>query len=308
MLVIRLGHFGRERSLVGAVVIADTDPRKQLPIPNVEITGYARGVAAQAKSDSSGFFRLGWHTWFWPRQQVALRFQHPGYEILETTEPLGGQLYIAHLTPVPSKHTAESSHGPEVNLADIRVRYAIKATTTADVGSTSKTFEVVNTGNIPCEGQPPCSPDGKWKAATGSFSLDAGADQQFQNVRVSCIAGPCPFARIETDGFSHGGSRITVSVLAWSDTVSYLVEAEVVHTSLSDMIREAYPTFFDRTMTFTLPPTGQGPSIQAEVNGARIVFPLGPALILSWAWCNRQVAEDGTQVYACILKPGYRFR
>jgi hypothetical protein len=90
--------------------------------------------------------------------------------------------------------------------------------------------------------------------------------------------------------------------------VTFLVEAEVVHTMLSDAIRQAYPSIFGREMTFTLPPTGQGPSIEAEVSGLEIVFPLGPDLSLSWASCSVQVAPNHTRLYSCKLKPGYRFR
>jgi hypothetical protein len=169
-------------------------------------------------------------------------------------------------------------------------------------------LEVVNTGNVPCGDRSFCSPDGKWKAAIGSLPLDAGEGQEFQNVRVSCIAGPCPFAKIESDGFSRGGRKIDVSVRAWSDTVTFLVEAEVVHSMLSDVIRQAYPSIFGRDMTFTLPPTGQGPSIEAEVNGFDIVYPLGPDLSISWASCNVQVASNRTKLYSCELKPGYRFQ
>jgi hypothetical protein len=307
ILVSALPHLERESSLTGAVVTADQDPRKQVPIPNVEITGYARGLTARATSDLTGYFRLTWHAWFFPGQRVAIRVQHRDYQVVETTVPLRGELYIAHLKPLASEEVARPG-APEITLTGIRVRYAIKSTNTVDVGSTVQTFEVVNDGNVPCQDRPPCSPDGKWKASVGSFSQDAGPGQQFQNVRVSCIAGPCPFARIETDRFSRGGRVIGISVRAWSDTVTFLVEAEVVRTSLSDRIREAYPAKFGRTLTFTLPPSGQGPSIQAEVNGAGIVFPLGPDLKLSWASCTLQVSPDRTQVYTCTLKPGYRFR
>ena len=126
-------------------------------------------------------------------------------------------------------------------------------------------------------------------------------------MRVSCIAGPCPFTKTESDGFSRGGRRISVSLRAWSDSVTFLVEAEVVRTMLSDTIRQAYPSIFGRDMTFTLPPTGQGPSIEAEVNGLEIVFPLGPDLSLSWASCSVQVASNRTKLYSCELKRGYRF-
>ena len=81
----------------------------------------------------------------------------------------------------------------------------------------------------------------------GSLSLDAGEqNQQFRNVRVSCIAGPCPFTAIESDRFSRGGHSITVSVRNWSDRVTYLLEAEVVHTMESEMIR--MPTRDVRTL------------------------------------------------------------
>jgi hypothetical protein len=304
---VELPRLTRERSLTGAVLIADADPRKQLPVPDVEITAETGGASARAKSDSSGFFRLNWRARVWRGEQVTLRFQHPGYQPLEITQPLSDQLYILRMTPSAAVKEVESL-SPEVSVSNIRVRYAVKATTTINIGSTAKTFEVVNTANVPCEGRSPCSPDGKWKAAIGSMSLDAGEGQEFQNVRVSCIAGPCPFTKIESERFSSGGRRIGASIRAWSDTVTYLVEAEVVRTMLSDAIRQSYPSIFGRDMTFTLPPTGQGPSIEAEVNGVEIVFPLGPDLNLSWASCTVQVASDRTKLYSCELKPGYRFR
>jgi hypothetical protein len=307
VLLVELPRFGRERSLAGAVLTADADPRKQLPVPNVEITAEAGGTAARATSDSSGFFRAKWRSGIWRGEQVTLRFRHPDYQPLDITQPLTDQLYIARLTSSASVKDPEP-HRQDVSVADIRVRYAVKASTTINIGSTAKTFEVVNTGNIPCDRRSSCSPDGKWKAAIGSISLDAGEGQEFQNVRVSCIAGPCPFTKIESDGFSRGGRRIRVSVRDWSDTVTFLAEAEVVRTMLSDTIRQAHPSIFGRDMTFTLPVTGQGPSVEAEVDGLQIVFPLGPDLSLSWASCNVQVASNRTKLYSCELKPGYRFR
>jgi hypothetical protein len=307
VLLVALPRFSRERSLDGAVLTADADPRRQLPVPNVEITAEVGRTVVRTTSDASGFFRLNWRSRVWRGEQVTLRFRHPDYQPLEITEPLSGQIYIARLKSSPSVKDRES-HDAETPVANIRVRYAVKATTTINIASMAKTLEVVNTGNIPCQGHSSCSPDGKWKAAIGSMSLDAGEGQEFHNVRVSCIAGPCPYTKTESDGFSRGGRRIAVSVRAWSDTVTFLVEAEVVHTMLSDTIRQAYPSIFGRDMTFTLPPTGQGPSIEAEVNGLEIVFPLGPDLNLSWASCNVQVASNGIKLYSCKLKPGYRFR
>ena len=39
--MVELTRFRRERSLAGAVLIANADPRKQLPVTNVEITAEA---------------------------------------------------------------------------------------------------------------------------------------------------------------------------------------------------------------------------------------------------------------------------
>jgi hypothetical protein len=138
--------------------------------------------------------------------------------------------------------------------------------------------------------------------------MDAGDQQQFENARVSCIAGPCPFTRIESGAILHPGRKITVSVLDWSDTATFLVEAEVTRSMPSDAIRQAYPAIYGRAMSFTLPATAEGPSVEADLGGIDLVFPLGPALLLSWADCSLQVGADQTKLYSCELKPGYEFR
>ena len=141
----------------------------------------------------------------------------------------------------------------------------------------------------------------------GSISLDAGAGSTFRNARVTCIAGPCPFSRIDSDHYSGGGRAIGATVRDWSDTVTYLIEAEVTHTASGQVVRHSYPMIFDRTMDFSLPPGGEGPSLEAEVNGEEIVFPLGPSLRLSWAKCRVETGPDRIKRYRCELKPQYRF-
>jgi hypothetical protein len=76
---------------------------------------------------------------------------------------------------------------------------------------------------------------------------------------------------------------------------------------VSDMVRHSYPVIFGGSMNFTLPPGAQGPSIEAEMNGLDIVFPLGPKLILSWANCSVEFSPDQTKLYRCKLRPGFRF-
>jgi serine/threonine protein kinase len=197
--------------------------------------------------------------------------------------------------------------GPQTPLNDIRVRYAAKTPT--PIGSIAKRFEVVNKGNVPCDRTATvCSPDGQWKAANGELTLDAGNGSVFQNVRVSCTAGPCPFTRIESNQSLQGGQMLKLLVRNWADTVTFLVEAEVFHTKTTDLIGITYPAIFGREMSFTLPPTAQDPSILTNSNGTDIVYPLGSNLTLSWAACNLQVAADGTKLYRCELNPGYRFQ
>lgn len=64
---------------------------------------------------------------------------------------------------------------------------------------------------------------------------------------------------------------------------------------------------FNRALTFTLPAGADDLSIQADVDGSLIVFPLGPSLLLSWANCQLVVNKDETKVCRCELKPGFRF-
>jgi hypothetical protein len=210
------------------------------------------------------------------------------------------------MTPIhPDTNTVPPS---EFSVSNTRIRYSVKATTEANIGSAVRTFQVVNTGNTPCHNLLPCSSNGKWKASVGSISLDAGENNEFRNARVSCIAGPCPFTKIEEENLSPDRRHFNVSALNWSDTTTILLEAEVVHPMTSDMVRETYPVIFGHTLNFSLPASAEGPSITAEINGEPIVFPLGPDLILRWANCQVQGDRDQSKNYRCELKDGYQFR
>jgi hypothetical protein len=292
-------------SLQGAVIRLDSDTNKELPIADAEITEAHDLAAGDCRSDSAGFFRLTLRKGIKPGQPVTLRFRHPEYQPLDLNEVAGDKIYVAHMVPIPRQAQPELNR-PEVTVANVVVRYSLKATTAANIASAVRTFQVVNTGNVACNGREPCSPDGKWRAAIGSTSLDAGQGNEFRNARVSCIAGPCPFTQIESASPSQGGRQITVSARNWSDTATFLFEAEVVHPMISDIVRESYPVIFGQALNFTLPAGAEGVSIQAEINGSTIIFPLGPALLLTWADCNARVNSEQTKVYRCEVKPRYR--
>ena len=298
----------------GAVITSDPDPARQLPIGGVEVSILSRLSSSTAHSEASGLFAvpLPWH--LRRGRRVSVRFSHPDYMPLDLSCVAGDQICIARLVPL-ARPKAPPSPNPEVALANgvslsnVVVKYSIITKTAVNVGSAVKTFQVVNKGNVPCKSHYPCSPDGKWKAQEGSAEIDAGPGNEFRNARASCIAGPCPFTRITGQGvsLSSDGRKAKVTVLDWSDTTTFLFEAEVYKPIVDNMLRQSYPLIFERALTFTLPGAAEGVSIQAELNGQMVIFPLGPSLFLSWADCQTVVNNDNTKVYRCELKPGYRF-
>jgi hypothetical protein len=312
--MVREHHWNpRTITIQGAVIRKDTDVRKELPISDALVTASDGEATATAESDSSGYFKIVLPRVVWPGRNINLNFQHAEYEPLDlqvhaSLRP-GRELHIAAMTPIFEQSSVIPSGKPTL-VSNIRIRYTVNSQIEENIGTAVRTFEVVNKGNVACNGQAPCSPNGAWKATAGSLSLDAGPDNEFRNVRASCIAGPCPFTRIDSSGFANGGRNIMVSAVSWSDTATFLVEGEVFHTAIRSNVRESYPVIFGPTLNFTLPPTQEGVSIEAEVDGAPMVFPLGPELYLSWATCTARTNDadkETTTIYRCELKPGYRF-
>jgi hypothetical protein len=312
-------------ALRGAVITDDTDPRRQLPVAGAHVAirlsssmppsdlsrlfsteAGATAPLAEAIADNSGMFTLTLPREIRRGRSVTFQVTHSAHQSLRSNDYVGDQLYVLRMAPLRREATPQP-RGPEITIGSVRVRYSVKTVTAANVGSAARTFEVANKGNIACDGHDPCSPDGKWKASTGSISLDAGPGNEFRNARASCIAGPCPFTRIDERGLAPGGATISVSARNWSDTAVFLVEAEVVHPMVSDVIRESHPFVLGRALNFTVPATAEGITLQGELNGETIVFPLGPALILSWADCSAQTDAQKNKAYRCELKPGYRF-
>jgi hypothetical protein len=308
-------HRWRPRSLTirGAVIRRDEDTRKQSPIADAEVTASDGVTSRNTQSDASGYFTITFPEAVWPGQTVNLAFRHPDYmprdlRLSASLRLASKELYVAAMTPVPEPSGRTAVNAMTV-VSNIRVRYTVNSQTEENSGSAVKTFQVTNQANVPCAGRAPCSPDGNWKATGASVSLDAGPDSEFRNVRASCIAGPCPFTRIDSTGFVNGGRTITASAIDWSDTATFLLEAEVFRTAISSRVRLLYPVVFGQALHFTLPATQEGVSIEADVNGVPMVFPLGPELYLSWANCTVRSNPDPEKstVYRCELKSGYKF-
>ncbi|HLV87020.1 MAG TPA: hypothetical protein VKV39_08600 [Candidatus Sulfotelmatobacter sp.] len=294
-------------TIVGSVIVRDTDPRKELPISDV-VVSVANDLAAKpVNSDSSGFFSLRLFKHVGRGKPITISFRHPGYEPLDMRDVASDKLYLAHMVPLHPRREPEA-RGPATVIGNVLVRYTFKTLRSIDVGSAVKTFEVTNIANVPCNHGTVCSPDGRWKANIGSVELDAGPGNEFHDARLSCIAGPCAFTSVEADSFSKGGQKITASVRNWADTTTFLAEAEVTHFMVSQVEHRSYPVIFGPSLNFTLPADAQGVTLEADYGGQAIIFPLGPDLVLSWANCTGSVNKDQSKIYRCELKPGYKFQ
>jgi hypothetical protein len=297
----------------GAVIRRDRDASRQSPLAGVVVTASHGDEHINTQSDEGGYFRIALPGAVIPGQTVTLTFRHPDYKPLDRQVVIRFRSSLRALVIVPMEQIVErseieSGHPPHV-ITNIRVRYTVNSQSEENIGSEVRTFQVQNQGNVPCEHRNPCSPDGDWKAATGTVELDAGPGNQFRDARASCIAGPCPFTRINAGGLTNGARTLTVSVLNWSETATFLVQAEVFHTSNLSNVRESYPVVIGKELSFTLPSSAEGVSLEAELDGSEMVFPLGPNLYLSWANCAARYGSGAAKatVYQCELKPGYRF-
>jgi hypothetical protein len=297
----------RTITIQGAIVKRNPDTRRESPIEDVDVSAPDGLADRDSKSDFSGYFRVTLLRQVRPGQSIELDFEHPDYLPVKLQATVGDHLYIVEMAPVHGEVEA-ALNAKQLIVANVLVRYSTVSTILENIGSGEKTFQVENQGNIPCNGVRPCSPDGRWKAAIGSASLDSGEGNLFQNASVSCIAGPCPFTKIDADGFSKPARTISVSVRDWSDTTTFLLQAEVFRSVANNLVRVSYPVIFGRSLNFTLPGDAQGLSLEAEVDGTQITFPLGPDPILSWADCNVRVQRKQAKDYRCELKPGYSFK
>jgi hypothetical protein len=294
------------RTIKGAVVVRRDNVDREVPIAGVQVS-IAGGLAEKdVWTSPTGYFVLTLARRAKLGEPITLQFRDLQYLPLDVTSFVSDMLVVARMVPI-AEFAGTGTSLPQTTVSNVKIRYTVKTSTIINVGSTLKTFHVVNSGNVPCNGRYPCSPDGKWQAAVGFSSLEAPTGDFFSNARVSCIAGPCPFTKIRYDGFSRGGPSVRVEVLDWSDTTTFLFEAEVFRSMTSDSVRSSYPVIFGRALHFTVPANVEGLCIEAEIERQPVVFPLGPPLNLSWGTCNESVNPDHTEVYQCELKPGYGF-
>jgi hypothetical protein len=313
IVVLTIRHVRMRWSVIqGAVIRRDTDPRRQSPLAGVHITASHGDSIQSTHTDATGYFRIVFPRPVLPGEIVKLTFTDPpDYDPLDLEDTIRfrsslRELVIAALSPVAARAGDDVTRTPTV-VRNMRVRYTVNSENDVNIGSDVRTFEIVNRGDIPCHRRQPCSPDGYWKASSGSIEMDAGAGNEYRDARASCIAGPCPFTKIDPRGFLNGGRIITASAIDWSDTATFVLQAEVFRTTIVSSVRESYPVIIGREFNFTVPPSAEGVSLVSELNGLEIVFPLDPDLYLSWATCTVRNDAKKSAIYQCELKPGYHF-
>ena len=298
-------------TLEGSVLRQDADPTKRTPLPEVTVIATRAQTEVIQKTDPTGYFNVAFSGGIESGADLTLTFVKTGYKTIQMTPSNpGDQLYVVQMEPVaaPAQPRTAREQVPAkiTTIKDVRVRYSVRDESTISVGAIAKEFMAPNKGNIPCRNLKPCSPDGKWKATLTILPIDTDPGNEFRNIRVSCIAGPCHFLKLDHPLVEHS-TKLKISVLNWSDTAAFLVEADVVRTMVANIVRRSYPFTLGNTMNFALPPSSEAVSIEASLDGKQIVFPLGPTPNLSWADCNVDASTEGDKTYRCQLKPGYEF-
>jgi len=204
----------------GVVMRDEANPEKRFPISSVRVISTDGLASAPTTTGTDGLFKLTLKPEAKNGLSISLNFQHPDYQEKDVTQVIGESVpYIFYLWP--SQYTRVEPAGQAWMGRFLRV---------ADPPEiVSKTFQIRNRGSVRCNNRPPCSPDGKWKAAIETASIDAGPGKIFASGRAQCIAGPCPWTSVETKGFPQlGQPTLTVSVRNWSDTVTYRLSGEAV--------------------------------------------------------------------------------
>jgi hypothetical protein len=113
--------------LRGAVLQADSDPNKQLPLADVEITAIGSSSHASSKSNPAGFFRLTLPKGLHSHQPVTLQFRRKDYEPLDLNDFIGDKVYVVRMVPI--HQDVNSASHPESAVSNTRRRYSLKTTT-----------------------------------------------------------------------------------------------------------------------------------------------------------------------------------
>src|SRR6185503_10918700 len=119
----------RTTTLRGAVITANSDPRKQLPVGGVEITATDGISVVRTSSDPTGLFTVALRKRIFRNHPVTLRFRHMDYAPLDMHVLASGKIYIAEMRPIQPEKPIERSLATQTISSNIVVRYSIKTAT-----------------------------------------------------------------------------------------------------------------------------------------------------------------------------------
>ena len=83
-------------------------------------------------------------------QPITLTFRHPDFKPFDLKEVVSDELYVVRMLPLHSEVEAEINKAG-ILVSNVLVRYSTVMTSTENIGSGVKTFQVVNTGNVPMQ-------------------------------------------------------------------------------------------------------------------------------------------------------------
>ncbi len=140
----------RPISLKGAIIRQDADTKKERPISEVEVTAAGELSTGITRSDSAGFFSVNLKKGIRRGQSISLTFRHPDYRPAEIEAPARDELLVVRMIPLRDEVQGKDARPPVV-VSNVRARYSVNSTTTVNIGSAAKIFQVVNTANLPCK-------------------------------------------------------------------------------------------------------------------------------------------------------------
>src|SRR5438270_5542240 len=127
-LTLRLTRINRRPpilpvSISGAVLTAESDPRKQTPVAGATVTLKGGQLTAETKSDSAGHFAVTLLPGVEPHQPVTLVFTQAEHKPVEITEIPRDQLYIVRMEPLvparPSNPEQPKAQGKAVQIKNL---------------------------------------------------------------------------------------------------------------------------------------------------------------------------------------------
>ena len=297
-------------SIEGTVILQDDDPTKESPIAGVSVAvepDDGVSLVDTATSDFSGYFKLRLPPTIVYGDSVTLRLRHPDHQPIDLVVPVAEHLYVMRMSSAHPEVQPRPAR-PDIVLSEIIVRYTIESRTALNIGSGARpsTCPIVAMSRAIGSRRVHLMASGRRRTAVcrstperaTSFAMRAcPASLVHARLRISSRMDFRAAARSSRPRSATGRTRPRSRL-------------KPKCSGLRTPIRLSVPTqsSSDTGSTLHWPPPPRGVSIEAEVDGEPIIFPLAPNGILSWATCNVRIQKEQARLYRCELKPGYIFK